>query len=159
MSEKKQKKWTAADLFLILLAVLSLLGFFVRFWGIRSRGEENLRDYVLTVEWKDVDARTVGSLQAGDLLYLASGERFGEVLSAEDEPSEVEVRQDGRIYRIPSTTRRDARITVAVKGREAKGQILGRSGDPVMIGQRLMLYSGTAEMSVRIASIAPKTPL
>lgn len=159
MTEKKQKKWTAADLFLILLAVLSLLGFFVRFWGIRSRGEETLRDYVLTVEWKDVDARTVGTLQAGDLLSMASGERFGEVLSVEDVPTEVEVRQDGRIYRLPSETRRDAEIRIVVKGREAKGQILGRSGDPVMIGQSRILYSGTAEIAVRIVSIGEKVPI
>ena len=159
MTRTKRRKWTVADLFLILLAMLSLVGFLVRFSGIRSRGEGDLRDYTVAVEWKNVDVRTVGALQAGDLLYTASGETFGEVIALQTKPTEVEVRQDGAVWLVESPSRLDAQIKIAVRGREADGQILGRGRDALMIGQAWTLYSATAELRVQIASIAPKVPL
>ncbi len=159
MTETKRKKWTAADLFLILLAVLSLVGFLVRFWGIRRHGEGDLRDYTLTVLWKSVDARTVDAIAEGDPLYTASGELFGYVISVQGQSTEVEMRQDGEVHRIASPTRLDARIGIAAKGREADGQILSTDGGALLIGQTLTLYSPTAELHVRIASIDQNAPL
>ncbi len=159
MTEKKRMRWTGADLFLILLAVLSLIGFLLRFWGMQSRGEGDLRDYAVTVEWKNVDARTAQSLLEGDLLYTASGEMFGEVIALESVPTEVEVRQNGMILRVESPTRQDVRIGIAVRGREADGQILKNGRDALMIGQALTLYSATAEITARISLIDPKVPV
>ena len=159
MTGTKRRKWTAADLFLILLAMLSLVGFLVRFFGIRSRGEGDLQDYTVTVEWKNVDARTVSALQAGDLLYTASGEEFGEVIAIRTEPTEVEVRQGGTVWLVESPNRLDAEIKIILRGREADGQILGRGRDALMIGQAWTLYSAMAELRVHIASIAPKVLL
>ena len=155
----KRRTWTAADLFLILLAVLSVVGFLVRFWGVRGQGEGDLRDYTLTVLWKSVDARTVDAIEEGDPLYTASGELFGYVISVQGQPSEVEVRQVGEVHRIASPTRLDARIGIAVGGREADGQILSTDGGALLIGQTLTLYSARAELHVRIASIDQNVPL
>jgi len=159
MTGKERKKWTVADVFLILLAILSLLGFLLRFRGIRNGEERELREYVIGVEWKNVDVRTVAGLREGDTVYTASGERFGRVVSMEQKPSAVELKKDGRIYRVESQGRLDVRVNLAVTCREADGQVLRNGREALMIGQTLSLYAMTAEMSVRIAYIGEKVPL
>ena len=159
MTGTERKKWTVVDIFLILLAALSLVGTILRFWGIKRRGVGELYEYSVGVVWESVDNRTAGSLQEGDLVYTASGELFGRVLSIEQKPSAVELKKDGKIYRVESEERLDVRIDLAVSCRESDGQILWRGRDVLMIRQTLRLYSMTAELPVRIVFIGEKTLL
>lgn len=156
MKGTERRKWTVGDVFLILLAVLSALGFLLRFWGISKRGEEELREYEILAEWKHAEVRTVEGLREGDALYTASGELFGRVITVEQIPSTVEIKKDGRIYRVESTDRLDVRMVVSVTAREADGQILRAGREALMVGQTLCLYSMTLEIPVRIAFVGEK---
>ena len=158
MTGTERKKWTLADLFLIFLAVLSLLGMLLRFVGLRRSGGDDFSDYEVEMIWKNVDLRTATEVEVGELLYAPSGETFGRVISVDVRPSVVELQKDGRIHRVDSLERRDVQIRVVVSGRESDGQILSLGGDTLMIGQARLLYSETAEMALSIASIGEKMP-
>ncbi len=158
MTGAERRKWTVADVFFILLAILSLLGIFLRFWGMRNRGERELREYTVGAEWKNVDGRTVAPLREGELLYTASGELFGRVVSVEQKPSVVELKKDGKIYRVESEERCDVQIYLSTMCRESDGQILREGREALMIGQTFSVYTMTAQMSVRITSIGENVP-
>jgi hypothetical protein len=159
MTKTERKKWTVADLFLILLAILSLVGIFIRFFGIRRQVVGEKYEYSVGVVWENVDKRTAFELREGEVVYTASGEVFGRVLSMEQKPSLVELKKDGKIYRVESEERLDVRIELTVSGRESDGQILRGGREALMIGQTLRLYSMTAELPVQVTRIGEKALL
>ena len=63
MTGTERKKWTLADLFLIFLAVLSLLGMLLRFVGLRRSGGDDFSDYEVEMIWKNVDLRTATEVE------------------------------------------------------------------------------------------------
>ena len=159
MMGTERKKWTLADLFLILLAILSLLGIMLRFMGMRRGGGNDFSDYAVEMMWENVDLRTAAGLGVGEVLYVPSGEIFGRVISVDVRPSVVELRQDGKIHRVESIERCDVLVRVVVSARDADGQILSLGGDALMIGQTKCLYSMTAELPLLITSIGEKMPV
>ena len=159
MMGTERKKWTLADLFLILLAILSLLGILFRIVGMRKVGGDGFSDYAVEMMWENVDLRTAASVVVGEVLYASSGEIFGRVISVESRPFLVELRQNGKIHRVESIERCDMLVRVVVRAREADGQILSLGGDALMIGQTKCLYSMTAELPLLITSIGEKMPV
>ena len=140
------KRMNAADWFLLLLALLSVSGILIRFWGLRNRSDEELQEYAVVVRWENVDVRTVSCLQVGDILYTAGGERFGRVLSISSAPAEVELISGGTVYRLPSEARMDVTVELAVLGRLSNGQFLKGGTDALAVGQERKLYSALAEL-------------
>ena len=136
----------AADWFLLLLAVLSVSGILLRFWGLRNRSDEELQEYAVVVKWENADGRTVSCLQVGDILYTAGGERFGRVLSISSVPAEVELVSGGNVYRLPSETRVDVTVELAVRGRLSDGLLLKDGTDALAVGQERKLYSALTEL-------------
>ena len=159
MMGTERKKWTLADLFLILLAILSLLGILFRIVGMRKVGGDGFSDYAVEMMWENVDLRTAASVVVGEVLYASSGEIFGRVISVESRPFLVELRQNGKIHRVESIERCDVLVRVVVSARDADGQILSLGGNALMIGQTKCLYSMTAELPLLITSIGEKMPL
>ena len=159
MMGTERKKWTLADLFLILLAILSLLGILFRIVGMRKVGGDGFSDYAVEMMWENVDLRKAASVVVGEVLYASSGEIFGRVISVESRPFLVELRQNGKIHRVESIERCDVLVRVVVSARDADGQILSLGGNALMIGQTKCLYSMTAELPLLITSIGEKMPL
>ena len=146
----RKKRMNLADVFLILLAVLSVSGILLRLWSIRQAEGMDLRGYAVETEWRDVNLRTADCLREGETLYTAAGEVFGTVLSMERMPSEVEVVSDGTVYRIASEMRCNVRIRLSVACRESDGQLLRGDGSALTVGQSLRLYSSFAETTLRV---------
>ncbi len=147
---ESSKRMNAADWFLILLAVLSVCGILLRLWGLRNRSSEELREYLVVMTWEDADARTVACLQAGELVYTAGGELFGRVLSISTEPSETELVSGGSVFRLPSESRVDVTLELAVLCRASGGQLLKDGTEAFAVGKRQTLYSSMAELPLTV---------
>lgn len=152
--QNRKRRMNLADVFLILLAVLSVSGILLRLWRIRQAEGMNLREYAVETEWRDVDLRTVACLREGETLYTAAGEAFGTVLAMERTPCETEVIADGTVYRVVSETRCNVRIRLSVACRESDGQLLRGDGSALTVGQTLRLYSSLAELPLKVVLLS-----
>lgn len=150
----RKKRMNLADVFLILLAVLSVSGILLRLWSIRQAEGLDLREYAVETEWRDVDLRTAACLREGETLYITAGEVFGTVLSMERTPCETEIVSDGTVYRIASDVRCNVRVRLSVACRASDGQLLRRDGSALTVGQTLKLYSALAELPLKVVFLS-----
>ncbi len=148
--KEKSKRMNAADWFLLLLALLSVCGILLRFWGMRNRSDEELQEYAVMAKWENADERTVSCLRAGDVLYTAGGERFGRVMSISSVPAEIELVSGGTVYRLPSESRVNATVEIAVLGRLSDGQLFKDGTDALAVGQARKLYSSMTELPLTV---------
>ncbi len=136
-----------ADWFLILLLLLCLGGIILRDHGERATAPSVTDTRILTLEWRDADARTVALLQPGALLYDADGEPYGELLTVEATPAVAELWEGGVCHRgIPSETpRRDVRLSVLVRGYIRDGIFYRTDRDLPSVGSVKILTNGIVE--------------
>ena len=151
------KRFRAADLFLILLALFAVIGVFRRAGAFHANASDAQKDYLVSATWSDVDSRTASCLQNGEWLYTNAGERFGQITSFETVPHETSVWDGGRRYSatFPSGTQEDVFLTVVVKGNFHEDVFLRENGRAMLLGESYRLYSERASLLLTIQGISP----
>ena len=137
----RDRRFNAADWFLILLGLLSLGGILLRFLGLGGGDRGELQRFVVIAEWEGVDARTAACMQDGEILYTAAGEVFGSVRSVETLPTEIEIVSGGEVYRAPSPTLVNVIVEIDVTGRTSDERLFSQRGELLSAGQTVSLYS------------------
>lgn len=155
-NEEGRVRFRLTDLFLILLLLLCIAGMIFRWWSLRHNAAEELQTFVVSAEWREVDNRTVACLHEGDWLYTAAGEAFGQVAFLESLPAEVRLLEGGSWYEgsYPEDTVSDVSLTVYVSARVGEGILLRGGTHALNIGEIYRLYSGQAEVHLRLLSYA-----
>ena len=152
MREAHRGRMNGADWFLLILVILSVGGFLLRFWDMRRGRAADLQLISVTARWADVDQRTAACLREGEVLYTAAGEVFGTVRSLTVRPTEVETVAVGKTYRLESQTRVDVTVDIRVQCRVSEGQFLRGGSEALSVGQQQRLYSPMAELTVKLLS-------
>lgn len=162
MSRKKEraklenttgKRINAADITIILLVILFIVGMVLRF-GVMDKIENRATEKTATVSFliEGVSAGNAGYITAGDKMYISdSGMEMGVVASvAEPEPSTVYYHtDDGKIISYPSVDGKiNIRGTMTVKGSlDEQGFFLGGTN---YVAPNMSLYVHSEKISVNM---------
>ena len=148
-----RRRGSVLDLLLILLIVLSVTGLlWRRYVSERNDAADNLSLYTVYAQSTAMDAMTFDCMQAGERLYTASGELFGEIAALERAEAEVTLISDGIFYNgaWEEQVRCTARVKICVSGKRTdRGVIV--SGRRLAVGGTLpTLYSPRAALHLQI---------
>ena len=152
----ERREGSVLDLFLILLLVLCAAGLLFRWQFIREKADDSSTEEIeLVLESEAIDRQAAGCLSVGEVLYDASGEPIGRVISVLVETVDAEVLSEGSYYVGTWDRERLCKILVTVRcERHASsgGQTRVR-GTLLSVGESVQLFSVRSALRYRILKI------
>jgi hypothetical protein len=144
------------DLFLLFLLLLSLCSVAVRYLQTWDTGEEQpLSGYRLICVAEGLDPLTAQCVEAGDIFYLPSGDRFGSLYAKRFLPAELCLLSGGEYVEGKSDPALlgDLHLEIEFFGCEGEQGILWQGRVGVLTGQTLLLKSDKATLRIRVLAV------
>lgn len=163
-TEKKRfnaKRFNALDVAIVLTVLLAVVAFFMRGRLEALFAEEADRVITYSYAVTDVEEETAAYLRAGSVLYTASGQEIGEVLTVTSaDAADTEMLSDGRTVEVKNGLF-DLSGTVTANGYEAQGFVYLECGQILVPGQTVTVTTGDAVFVLQITQVqiadAPET--
>jgi hypothetical protein len=156
--ETKKRSFNALDWFLLFLILLSVASVLWRQHAPDQKSQEAVTlEVALRVE--QIPKEILACIEAGELLYTASGEAFGSILQIDIEPSkEYHVSEGDFYYDAPQGSDRfNLILLVSVQGTKSGDVFLQNGRVALLLGKELNLYSHLATLQARVTKIGETT--
>lgn len=151
----KMRKGSLFDLLILLVLGFGILCGVGRFFEARAEGGEESTARI-TVRVTSTEADLSALVAVGEEVFLASGERFGEILDVSVQPARVELEHGGEILTgtWEGDERWDAEVTVAVAGSIGENGFLRDGRHALLVGQGCSLYTERAYIYGTVSAVS-----
>lgn len=141
---ENERRLGVADLFLLFLLLLSVVGMLLRWQGMRALNEVPQSEiYRVLLQSEIMDRTAADCLSEGEILYDGAGQRIGIVTALRIRTAEIEREIDGgRVTGTwPLEMRCRLQVEIALEGTLRDGVLLMNDRVPLPIGQEQTLFS------------------
>ena len=156
--EAERRHGSILDLFLIFLFLLCIVGTILRWQALRrDTGSADSMRLLIVARSEAVDTRIADCLSAGEMLYTASGEAFGRVVTVTYRSAEVSLLSGG-VYHIgawPMEARCRVEAVIETVGVGQNGTWLREGKYPLSVGESMLLYGERSTWRFSVAQLIP----
>ena len=145
-----------ADLFLLFLFLVCLLGAAVRFYDLKgANNNPETVECTLTLRSDGLPTSVMDCLHAGEMLYREDGGIFGRITEITRLPQEIVLQKgNGYVRGTPDTEVRCVmELRILVKGRHNGVTFLHEGKLPLLVGERITLNSRFTRLSLNLYKI------
>lgn len=151
----REKHGNLLDILILLLVGFCIFSIVGRFVQMRTGVQAEERAATVLLRIKGTEAQLPLSVEEGEDVFLASGERFGNVKSLTAVPARVTVESEGAVIegRWEDGSLWDVEVELSIAGTIGENGFLRGGSTAVLAGQSLSLYTRRAYFYGEVSAV------
>lgn len=156
----KERNGNLLDLLILLAVGFGVICAIGRGLEAQKKEEGTGIEAIVTVRVTATEAYLPSVVTVGEEVFLASGEKYGELLFVRSSPARAEVEHSGEILVGEWETGElwDAEVMLRIRGDAGENGFLREGGVSVLVGQKLSLYTERAYIYGTVSEVRASSP-